>query len=218
MKGYIFIKRVMDIALSAVALILLWPLFLVIAAAIKLDSKGPVFFVQQRLGQNGSIFNIYKFRTMVDGAIGMGSGILTDAHDPRITRVGAYLRKTSLDEIPQIINILKGDMSIIGPRPPVPYHPKKYEEYDDTQKIRFRVKPGITGYAQVMVRNSVPWDERILFDIQYVERMGFLFDCFIFFKTIGIVLKGCNIYVDRGAGKQGKKELPALQNDNYAKL
>lgn len=188
------IKRVLDFLLSFVALIILSPLFLIIAICIKIDSKGPVFFKQERLGKDGEIFLIYKFRTMVDGAIHMGSGLRTDEGDPRITKVGGFLRKTSLDELPQLINVLKGEMSIVGPRPPVPYHPHKYEDYSEEQKLRFTVLPGITGYAQINGRNEIEWDERIKYDIYYARNWSLGLDFKIFFRTIKIVLCKEGIY------------------------
>lgn len=205
MKKYYYIKCIIDFILALIGLIILSPLFLLIAILIKIDSKGPVFFLQERLGKNGKVFKIYKFRTMVDGAIDMGSGLRTDEGDSRITRVGNLLRKTSLDEIPQIINILKGEMSIIGPRPPVPYHPRKYEEYSDEQKKRFTVRPGISGYAQVELRNSGTWDERIELDVEYVDRMSFGFDFYLFFRTIYVVLKRKNVYASPKSTNMSEK-------------
>lgn len=209
MKKYYYIKCVIDFVLALMGLIIISPLLLVIAVFIKLDSKGPILFLQERLGQNGKIFKIYKFRTMVDGAINMGSGLRTDEGDPRITRVGRILRKTSLDELPQLINVLKGEMSLIGPRPPVPYHPKKYEDYSSEQKKRFIVKPGITGYAQVVLRNSGSWDERINYDIKYVEKMSLKFDVYILLKTFYSVIKKKNIYLSEEAKKETPKEIKA---------
>lgn len=209
MKRYYYIKCIIDFVLALVGLIVISPLLLIIAILIKLESKGPVFFLQERLGQNGKVFKIYKFRTMVDGAINMGSGLRTDEGDPRITKVGNILRKTSLDELPQLINVLKGEMSLIGPRPPVPYHPRKYEEYSNEQKKRFKVKPGISGYAQVILRNSGTWDERIVYDVEYVEKMSLRFDLYIFFKTIYSVIKKENIYLSEEAKKDIPKEIKA---------
>jgi undecaprenyl phosphate N,N'-diacetylbacillosamine 1-phosphate transferase len=163
--------------------------------------------LQERLGKDGKVFKIYKFRTMVDGAVNIGSGLRTDEGDSRITKVGNVLRKTSLDEIPQIINILKGEMSIIGPRPPVPYHPRKYEEYSNEQKKRFIVRPGISGYAQVVLRNSGTWDERIELDVQYVDKMSFRFDFYIFFRTIYTVIKKDNIYLSEEAKEAVPEEI-----------
>ena len=189
-----FLKRIFDLTLSCILLIIFSPLFLIIAIFIKLDSKGPVFFKQERLGKNGKVFLIYKFRTMVDNAEEVGTGLFTNENDPRITKVGAFLRKTSLDELPQLINILKGEMSIIGPRPPIPYHPYNYDEYSEEQKLRFTVLPGITGYAQVNGRNKIEWDERIKYDIYYAKNWSLGFDLKIFFKTIRTVFNREGIY------------------------
>jgi len=188
------IKRFVDIVVSIVSMILLLPLFLMIAFAIKIDSKGPVFFKQERLGKNGKVFKIIKFRTMVDNAEQKGSGLSTFEGDPRVTRVGEMLRKTSLDEISQLINILIGDMSLVGPRPPVPFHPRKYEEYSDHQVLRFKVRPGITGLAQIMGRNSLTWDERIEYDVEYVQNVSLLLDIKIILLTIVKVFKSENIH------------------------
>jgi len=193
-----FLKRFLDILFIIISLPFLIPLYILVAIAVKLDSEGPVIFKQERLGRNGKVFKIFKFRTMVDKAESMGSGINTFDGDPRITRVGSFLRKTSLDEIPQLINVLIGDMSLVGPRPPVPYHPRKYKEYSKEQAKRFTVRPGITGYAQVIGRNALVWDERILLDIDYVERQGFILDMKILFLTVISVVKRDNIHSDRG--------------------
>lgn len=189
-----YIKRIMDTLLAIIALIIALPILLVIALAIKLSSKGSIFFIQKRLGEHGKVFDIYKFRTMVQEAEKVGTGIFTSHDDPRITKVGHLLRKTSLDEVPQILNVLKGDMSLVGPRPPVPYHPHKYEDYSDEQRIRFTVKPGITGYAQVIGRNTLTWDERIDLDIEYVENMSMMLDLKILFKTVFVFANKNEIY------------------------
>ncbi|NLI61610.1 MAG: sugar transferase [Clostridiales bacterium] len=193
-KPYLVAKRILDFILSLIGLVILSPLLLIICLLIKLDSKGPVFFTQERLGYNGKIFRIYKFRTMVDGAINMGSGLFTNEADPRITRVGSFLRKTSLDEIPQLINVLRGEMSWVGPRPPVPYHPYKYEDYQGDQKIRFTVLPGITGYAQISGRNKLDWNERINLDVKYAKNQSIFLDIRIMFKTIQIIFLKDGIY------------------------
>lgn len=189
-----YVKRLLDFVLALIGLIILSPFFLIIAILIKLDSEGPVFFLQERLGRDGRIFKIYKFRTMIDGAINMGSGLFTNERDPRITKIGDFLRKTSLDELPQLINILKGEMSLVGPRPPVPYYPYKYENYSEEQKSRFTVLPGITGYAQVNGRNRVDWDERIEVDIKYIKEQSLLLDIKIIIKTIGNVFFKKDVY------------------------
>lgn len=190
----IIIKRILDFIISLVAFMVLLPLFLILAILIKMDSKGPVFFKQERLGKDGKVFLIYKFRTMIPNAENIGTGLFTNENDPRITKIGAFLRKTSLDELPQLINILKGEMSIIGPRPPVPYHPYKYDEYSEGQKLRFTVLPGITGYAQVNGRNDIEWYERIKYDVYYAKNWSLGFDFRIFFRTIKTVFNREGIY------------------------
>lgn len=190
-----YFKRVLDFLLSLIAIIILSPVLLIIAIAIKIDSKGPVFFLQERLGKDGKVFKIIKFRTMVVNAENIGDGLkVKSENDDRITKVGKVLRKTSLDELPQFINVLKGDMSIVGPRPPVTYHPHKYEEYSDEQRKRFEVRPGITGLAQVRVRNSASWDDRIKIDVEYTEKISFIIDIKIFFETFLNIIKRKNIY------------------------
>jgi len=195
----------MDLIFALLSLLILSPIFIIIAIMIKIDSKGPVFFRQERLGKDGKVFRIYKFRTMIDGAINMGAKLHTYEGDYRITKIGNILRRLSIDELPQIINILKGEMSFIGPRPPVPYYPRQYKEYTDEQKKRFLVKPGITGYAQVMVRNSASWDERIKLDLVYVNKMGLFFDLYILFLTIWVVIKRENIYPESHSFKISQK-------------
>lgn len=194
MKPYYYVKCMLDFIVGLICLFIALPFLIIISIAIKLDSKGPVLFLQERLGWNGKVFKIIKFRTMVDNAINMGTGLDTYEGDPRITKVGAFLRKSSLDELPQLFNILKGEMSFIGPRPPVPYYPRAYEEYNAEQRKRFLLKPGISGYAQVMVRNSAPWDERINYDITYVERISIIMDLKIVLMTILTVMRRKNIY------------------------
>jgi len=183
------IKRVIDIFGSLIGLIVISPVLIVICIAIKLSSKGPMFFRQERLGEGGQVFKIIKFRTMIDNAESIGSGIKTFVNDPRITKIDSLLRKYSLDELPQLFNVLGGSMSIVGPRPPVPYHPRKYSEYSTKQVKRFDVKPGITGYAQIKGRNALNWDERIEYDIEYVENQSIIMDIKIIVLTIIKVFK-----------------------------
>lgn len=191
------VKRFLDLFISMIILVPFSVALIIIGTAIKINSKGKVFFKQKRLGMNGKEFYIYKFRTMIENAEQVGSGIYTSETDPRITKVGHFLRKTSLDELPQIINILKGDMSFVGPRPPVPYHPRKYENYDGIQKIRFKVRPGVTGLAQIKGRNHLTWDERIETDVEYVQNWSIWTDIEIIWKTIFSVFKSENIYRKR---------------------
>ena len=187
-KFYLVIKRILDVVISLIALIILSPILLIVAIAIEIESKGPVIFKQQRIGKDGKVFNIYKFRSMVVGAEKMGTGVYSKKGDNRVTKVGKFIRMTSIDELPQLVNILKGEMSIIGPRPVLTYHPWKYEEYTEEQLKRFNVRPGVTGWAQVHGRKDVEWYERIKLDVYYVENISFLLDVKIFFKTIIQVL------------------------------
>ncbi len=184
-----FFKRAFDVLFSFILLLLLSPLFLIVSVAVKLDSKGPVFFKQERIGLNARVFKIYKFRSMCVGAESMGTGQYSFSGDPRVTRVGKILRATSLDELPQLINIIKGDMSFIGPRPPLTYHPWEISEYTDEQLRMFELRPGITGWAQVHGRKDVEWHERIRLNVWYVDNCTFLLDIRIFFKTIFSIVK-----------------------------
>lgn len=199
---YLTIKRIIDFLFSLIILLILLPLFLVVAILIKLDSKGPVIFKQSRLGKDGNVFKVWKFRTMIDNAEKMGTGLTTAQNDPRITRVGKILRKTSIDELPQLINVLKGDMSFIGPRPAPVHHLKQYNE---NERQRLKVLPGITGWAQVNGRNILTWPERIEKDIWYVNNISFLLDLKIAFKTIKVVLLSEGVYSGRNDAKVAKE-------------
>lgn len=192
----LILKRIFDFVSSLLGILLLSPLFLFIAIAIKATSKGPVIFKQRRLGKKGKEFYIYKFRTMVPDAEYIGEGLrVSSEKDPRITRVGRFLRSTSLDELPQLFNVLEGTMSLVGPRPPVTYHPyNDLEGYPDWARQRFEMRPGITGLAQVQVRNSATWDHRIQIDNEYVENFTFLLDMKILFKTFYKVSSKKGIY------------------------
>ena len=181
---YKAIKRTFDIIFSGILLIIGAIPLLLVALLIKIDSKGPVIFKQERLGVNGKVFRIYKFRSMIVNAESQGSGVYSGKGDPRVTRMGRIIRATSIDELPQLINILKGEMSFIGPRPALTYHPWNYEEYTEEQKKMFLVRPGITGWAQVNGRKEVEWPRRIELNVWYVENMSFLLDLKIFFMTI----------------------------------
>ncbi len=209
------IKKLMDLLASGLGILFLLPFFVLIALFIKLGSKGPVFFKQERLGKGGKVFKIIKFRTMVVNAENIGEGLrVSSTNDPRITKVGNFLRKTSLDELPQLFNVFGGSMSLVGPRPPATYHPYKFEEYDETQKKRFLVKPGITGLAQVTVRNSASWDDRIALDIQYIEKLTLFEDIKILFKTVAKVLKKDSIYGANTNSEESSKEiLPQLDGE-----
>ena len=180
------IKRLIDVALSVLAIVVLSWLYLIIAILIKCTSKGPVLFKQDRIGKDGKVYQIYKFRSMKVGA--EKSGVYSDNKDPRVTGIGRFIRATSIDELPQLFNILKGDMALIGPRPPLTYHPWKWEEYSDFQKRMFEVRPGITGWAQTHGRKDVEWNKRIELNVWYVDHVSFGLDFKIFWLTIFKIL------------------------------
>ncbi len=184
---YRFFKRLFDISVSFLGLVVLAPIFLIIAIAIKIDSKGPVFFKQERVGKNGKVFNMYKFRSMCVGAEQQEGGVFCVKGDRRVTKVGKFLRASSLDEIPQFVNILKGDMSLIGPRPVLTYYPCKWEEYTEEELKRFNVRPGVTGWAAVNGRKTNTVEERFNYDNYYVEHLSFGLDFKIFLMTIKAV-------------------------------
>lgn len=178
------VKRVLDIAICGPAFVVALIPMALTGAAVRLDSSGPILFRQKRLGFHGEEFEMLKFRSMRDGAEHTGSGVYSGAGDARVTRVGKIIRATSLDELPQLINILRGDMSLIGPRPPLTYHPWPIDEYTKEQKRMFEVRPGITGWAQTHGRKDVEWHHRIELNVWYVDHVSLSLDLKIFFSTI----------------------------------
>lgn len=186
---YQIFKRFCEIILSIFALIILSPIMLVTALAVKLDSSGPVIFKQKRLGKGGKEYYIYKFRSMCQGAEHIGTGVYSGSDDMRVTKVGKFIRATSIDELPQLVNILKGEMSFVGPRPPLTYHPWPIEEYTVQQLRMFEVRPGITGWAQTHGRKEVEWHERIRLNVWYVDHVSLWLDLKILFLTVFKVLK-----------------------------
>jgi lipopolysaccharide/colanic/teichoic acid biosynthesis glycosyltransferase len=204
-----FLKRFTDVSVSLIVLVLGFPFFLAIALLIRLTSRGPVFFKQERIGENGELFSLFKFRTMkpdsddtihreftrnfINGKNSQSSlddpkdKIYKIKKDPRVTAIGGFLRKSSLDELPQFINILKGEMTIVGPRPPLPY---EYECYDEWHKLRLKVRPGLTGLWQVSGRSAVPFQEMVMMDIYYIEAWSLLLDFKIMLKTVPVMLAG----------------------------
>ncbi len=188
-EKYLAFKRTMDIIIAAAGLIITSPVLLITAILIKLDSPGPVLFMQERIGKDGKVFRIAKFRSMCTGAEHTGSGVYSGKNDARVTRVGRVIRATSIDELPQLYNILKGDMSLIGPRPPLTYHPWTIDQYTEEQFHMFDVRPGITGWAQVHGRKDVEWNKRIRLNVWYVRHISFRLDVKIFFMTIIKVLR-----------------------------
>lgn len=198
-KVELFIKRVFDLIFSFLVVSVFLPLILIIGFLIKLDSKGGVFYLQDRLGENEKTFKIIKFRTMVANAEKIGARLRVEKNDPRITKIGAFLRKTSLDEIPQFFNVLKGDMSVVGPRPALVSNLKKYSP---EQKRRLLMKPGITGLAQIKGRAALSWPERIEYDLKYIENYSLKMDFIIILKTFSCIFKPRNIYRDKAGWKE----------------
>lgn len=190
------LKRMIDLIGSFLGIFILFPFLVLTAVLIKRDSNGPVFFRQKRIGRDGIIYNIIKFRTMINDAEHTGDGLsIKDENDPRITHVGSFLRRTSIDELPQLMNVLLGEMSLVGPRPPLPNIPYEgYEEYPEWTKARFTMRPGITGLAQIEVRNSVVWDQRIEYDIQYVNDFNIFLDIKILLRTVKKIFRTEDIY------------------------
>ncbi len=194
-RVYLLLKRSLDILASLAGLIVLSPLFLIVALAIKIeDPKGSVFFSQQRCGKDNKLFPMYKFRSMVSNAEElleelkemneMDGPVFKIKEDPRITKVGKFIRKTSIDELPQLLNVLKGDMSLVGPRPAIPHEVAEYTEY---QIQRLLVKPGITCIWQVSGRNTIGFDEWVEMDLEYIKTRSFLLDLKLIFKTVGVL-------------------------------
>lgn len=192
MNVYIFFKEISDRIVAIVAFLALLPLFIIIAIGIKIDSKGSILFLQNRLGKNGVVFKICKFRTMRTDINFKTTETL--ATDPRITNFGKILRKTSLDEIPQLINIIKGEMSFIGPRPPLTTYPKTYNEYSEFERKRFNVKPGVSGLAAINQREIHDWNLNIPLDVEYVEKISFRLDMKLFIASLFVFFKTDNIY------------------------
>jgi len=184
-------KRALDVAGAAVGLLLASPVLILAAIAIRLEGGGHFIYRQRRVGRDGVPFDLYKLRTMVTGAETMGSGLIVDAGDDRITKVGALLRRTSLDELPNLINVLRGEMSLVGPRPTVQV---QVDRYTDRQRHRLDALPGITGWAQVNGRASLPWHERIELDLTYIGRATLRHDLFILAASVRMVLTGHGLY------------------------
>ncbi len=192
-------KRLIDIVLGAVGTAVSAPIVALLAAAIRLESPGHPIYTQTRVGKDGQLFQIYKLRTMVRGAEFTGAGLAIQEGDDRITRVGAFLRRYSLDELPNLWNVLRGEMSIVGPRPTIPV---QVQQYTVRQRGRLAVRPGITGWAQINGRASLPWSERIELDLWYVEHDSLALDLRILWRTVGMVLSGRGIYKGETGGWQ----------------
>lgn len=199
-KVHLFFKRLFDIICAIIGLIVLSPLFLVVAIIIKCDSNGPVFFKQERRTKNGKLFKMYKFRSMVVNAESQGAGLFNYKNDPRVTKVGRFLRNSSIDELPQLFNVLKGDLSLVGPRPCVSYELGDYDTLNKRYKKRFEMRAGITGLAQIKGRNENSWDEKVGYDNVYIDlfkRQGLWLDFKILLGTVGKVFKKKDIYEEK---------------------
>ena len=195
------LRRLIDIVVSSSALALASPVLAAAIVAIRLESRGPVMYRQRRSGLHGSEFDMLKLRTMVQGAERIGAGLAVNENDARITRVGAFLRRSSLDELPNLVNVLRGEMSLIGPRPTLP---AQVAQYDERQRGRLAVRPGITGWAQVNGRASLPWSQRIELDLYYIEHRSLALDLQILRRTPTMVLGGAGLYKGHTGGWEGE--------------
>jgi len=180
-----YIKRIFDVTISLIFLIVLFPIFIISGILIKLDSDGPIFFRQERVGKSSKIFKIYKFRTMVLNAEKIGLGYSVKKDDSRITKIGKFLRLTGIDELPQIINVLKGEMSLVGPRPTLLYQVKKYSDWE---KRKLEMRPGITSLMIISGHNKLSWLEKIKTDIYYIDNWSLCLDLKILLKTVWVII------------------------------
>jgi lipopolysaccharide/colanic/teichoic acid biosynthesis glycosyltransferase len=194
-------RRAIDIVGGTLALLVSSPLLGLAMLAIRLESPGHAIYRQRRVGKDGRQFDLLKLRTMVDGAEGIGAGLAINENDPRITRVGALLRRVSLDELPNLLNVVRGEMSFVGPRPTIPV---QVEQYTERQLGRLRIRPGITGWAQVNGRAALPWSERIELDLYYIEHRSLALDLQILRRTVGIVLGGSGVYKGSTGGWEAR--------------
>lgn len=215
------IKRVFDIVSSGILIILLIPLWIGISVAIKKDSEGPILFKQGRRTRDGQVFQILKFRTMIVDAERMGTGLFNYENDPRVTRVGRKLRNSSFDELPQLFNIFKGDMSVIGPRPCVTYELGDFDTLNKKYKKRFQVKAGLTGLAQIKGRNSISWDEKVTYDNEYVDlfnKYGFLIDIKIGIESVFKAFKKNKIYEKKINESMNDEEAARAEDEEIIRL
>lgn len=216
-----FLKRFFDILLSLIALIVLIPVWLIIAIAIICDSKGAILFAQERRTKNGRIFKMYKFRSMVVNAESMGTGLFNYENDPRVTKIGRFLRNSSLDELPQLWNVVKGDLSIVGPRPCVTYELGDFDTLNKRYKKRFQVKAGLTGLAQVKGRNDISWDDKVTYDNQYVDKFkayGILVDIVILFESVIKVFKKADIYENKRDESMSNEDAAKAEAEEIIRL
>lgn len=217
----LFIKRAFDIVSSGLLALILTPLWVVVSIWIKTDSKGPVFFKQGRRTKDGRVFQMLKFRSMVVNAEHMDAGLFNYENDPRVTKAGRFLRNTSIDELPQLFNILKGDMSVVGPRPCVTYELGDFETLNKRYKKRFEVKAGLTGLAQVKGRNDIRWDDKVGYDNQYVDefkRIGVLADIKILAESVIKVFKKEDIYENKADESMTNAEAAKFEEEEIIRI
>lgn len=216
-----FFKRIFDIVSSFLAILLLIPLWIIVAIAIKCDSKGPIFFKQERRSKNGKIFRMLKFRSMVVNAEQSGAGLFNYKDDPRVTKVGRFLRNSSIDELPQLFNIFKGDMSVIGPRPCVKYELGDFDTLNKKYKKRFEMKAGLTGLAQVKGRNDISWDQKVEYDNQYIDdfkKYGIFTDIKILWLSVIKVFKKEDIYENKADENLDDVEASKLAEEEIIRI
>jgi len=197
------IRRLLDIVLGGALLALTAPIVAVAMLAIRLESRGHPIYKQRRVGRHGKPFDLFKLRTMVDGAEHIGAGLAVNENDSRVTRVGALLRRTSLDELPNLLNVVRGDMSFVGPRPTIPV---QVAQYTPRQRGRLAIRPGITGWAQVNGRAALPWSERIELDLYYIEHRSLALDLRILARTFAIVFGGSGLYKGQSGGWEQQRD------------
>lgn len=217
----LLIKRLFDIVSSGLLALILTPLWIVVSIWIKVDSRGPVFFKQQRRTKDGRVFNMLKFRSMVVDAEKMDVGLFNYENDPRVTKAGRFLRNTSIDELPQLFNILKGDMSVVGPRPCVTYELGDFDTLNKRYKKRFEVKAGLTGLAQVKGRNDISWDEKVGYDDDYVDefkKSGILIDIKILFWSVIKVFRKENIYENKADESMSDAEAAKFEEEEIIRI
>ncbi len=217
----LILKRCFDILSSGIAIIILFPVWIIVAILIKNDSEGPVFFRQGRRTTNGRIFQMLKFRSMVVNAEKIGAGLFNYENDPRVTKVGRKLRDSSIDELPQLFNIFKGDMSVVGPRPCVTYELGDFDTLNNRYKKRFQVKAGLTGLAQVKGRNDISWDDKVTYDNEYVDafkKYGVLIDIKILFLSVFKVFKKENIYENKMDNSMNDEEAAKAEEAEIIRL
>ena len=216
-----FVKRFFDIVLCSIALIVLIPIWLIIAISIKCDSKGPVLFTQERRTKDGRLFKMYKFRSMVVNAESMGAGLFNYENDPRVTKIGRFLRNSSLDELPQLWNVVKGDLSLVGPRPCVSYELGDFDTLNKKYKKRFEVRGGITGLAQIKGRNENSWDEKVTYDNLYIDQFktqGVWLDIKILAGTVAKVFKKQDIYEEKSDESMNDAEAAKIAEEEIIRI